>query len=126
MTLHRRTAAFLTLIISAAALPGCSPAGTALPSTEPAASATTETCGDAAATVQEHLNSTDVTTVTVDGQCTNITIDTALSDEDTAGGKLLCERAGEVAYTGDVNSVTVRSTSKAELSVGIPGATCLP
>jgi hypothetical protein len=34
--------------------------------------------------------------------------------------------AGEVAYTDDINAVTVRSRSKAELSTGIPGASCLP
>jgi hypothetical protein len=125
MTL-RRHLALLTMVISATAIPGCSSSDTASPPAAPTPSATTETCGDAAATVQKHLNSTDVDTITVNGQCTNITIDTTLSDEDTAGGRLLCERAGEVAYTGDINSVTVRSAAKAELSTGIPGAACLP
>ncbi|GIM92878.1 hypothetical protein Ato02nite_046710 [Paractinoplanes toevensis] len=76
--------------------------------------------------MREHLTSSDVRTVTVNGQCTNVTIDTGLGDDDTATGRQICETAVEVAYTGDINSVTVRSGSGAELSVGIPGMKCLP
>ena len=47
--------------------------------------------------------------VTVNGQCTNVTIDTTLADDDTADGKEICEAAGKVVYTGDINSVTVRT-----------------
>ncbi|BCY12134.1 hypothetical protein [Actinoplanes sp. L3-i22] len=123
MTVRRRLAALLALTV---ALSGCSPAGAESPSAGSTATApTADDCGDAAATVQKHLNSSDVTTVTVNGQCTNVTIDTGLTDADTARGRKLCESAAEVAYVGDVNSVTVRSKSKAELSIGIPGAACL-
>lgn len=121
------TSRLLALIVSAAVLSGCSPAAPAAgrPGTaSPTPSA--DDCGGAATTVQAHLDSADVSAVTVNGQCTNVTIDTELDDEDTAGGKLLCESAGKVAYTGDINSVTVRSLSGAELAAGIPGMPCLP
>ena len=129
MTLNRRTSALLALIAGAAVLSGCS--GADAPVTDrtavaTAARLTADDCGGAALTVRQHLNSSDVGAVTVNGQCTNVTIDTGLADEDTAGGRQLCETAGEVAYTGDINSVTVRSKSGAELSVGIRDLKCLP
>ncbi len=37
-----------------------------------------------------------------------------------------CDAAAEVAYTGDVNSIRVLSTTGAELANGITGARCLP
>ncbi|KUL27296.1 hypothetical protein [Actinoplanes awajinensis] len=121
--------AILALLTSVAVLSGCSATDTATP---PAGAATARTtvaaadCGDAATKVQEHVTSSEVRQVTVNGQCTNLTIDTALADDDTVGGKAICEAAGEVAYTGDINSVTVLSKSGAEISTGIAGASCLP
>ncbi len=131
MTSGKRTTAALLLIAGLALLSGCSEADTPPAASEPATAATTATtaagdCGDAAAIVQEHLKSSDVRTVTVNGQCTNVTIETGLDDEDNAGGRQLCESAAEVAYVGDINSITVVSGSGAELSVGIPGMKCLP
>jgi hypothetical protein len=117
----RRTAA---IVLIAALLTGCSATA---PETAPAPATTTTTgCGDAATTVRKHVTSSDVRAVTVNGQCTNVTLDTGLGDDDTAGGRQICETAAEVAYTGDINSVTVLSRSGAELSVGIPGMKCLP
>jgi hypothetical protein len=133
VTLHQRIAVLAALTLSGVVLlSGCGdtaepPAGTA---PAPAAAATTppaeEGCGDVATTVKDHLNSSDVSDVSVQGQCTTVMIATELDDEDTATGKELCEAAGKVAYTGDINSVNVVSKSGTELSTGIPGATCLP
>ena len=117
-------------LIAALVLAGCSGTGTgtsaAAPPTSPATVATADDCGGTAGAVRDHLGSADVIKVTVDGQCTDVVIDTGLADEDTTGGRRLCETAGEVAYTGDINSVTVRARSGAELSVGIVNMKCLP
>jgi hypothetical protein len=137
MTSRRRSAATLLLIAAVALLSGCSGAGPEPAAPTPAAAdgATTPAAADGATTaddcgaatmIREHLNSADVRTVTVNGQCTNVTIDTRLADGDTAGGRLLCTAAAEVAYVGDINSVTVLSGSGAELSAGIAGLRCLP
>jgi len=121
--------AILALLTSAAVLSGCSASPTASPSTEsaPAQTAAAEAdCGDAATKVKEYVASKEIRKVTVNGQCTNVTIDTKLADDNTADGKGICEAAGKVVYTGDINSVTVRSKSGAEISSGIDGARCLP
>ena len=121
--------AILALLTSAAVLSGCSASPSASPSTEsaPAQNASAEAdCGDAATKVKEYVASKEISKVTVNGQCTNVTIDTNLADDKTADGKEICEAAGKVVYTGDINSVTVRSKSGAELSTGIDGARCLP
>ena len=121
--------AILALLTSAAVLSGCSASPSASPSTEsaPARNAAAEAgCGDAATKVEEYVAGEEISKVTVNGQCTNVTIDTTLADDDTAGGREICEAAGKVVYTGDINSVTVRSRSGAEISTGIDGARCLP
>lgn len=121
--------AILALLTSAAVLSGCSASPTASPSTESAPAQTTAAeadCGDAATKVKEYVASKEIRKVTVNGQCTNVTIDTKLADDNTADGKGICEAAGKVVYTGDINSVTVRSKSGAEISSGIDGARCLP
>ncbi|GIF69567.1 hypothetical protein Ais01nite_76020 [Asanoa ishikariensis] len=121
--------AILALLTSAAVLCGCSATDTA---TTPAEAATDQNtaaaadCGDAATKVREFVASSKIRKVTVNGQCTNVTIDTELDHDNTADGKEICEAAGKVVYTGDINSVTVRSKSGAELSIGIDGARCLP
>jgi|GEM_PF-3876376 len=84
------------------------------------------TCDQAADTVKNHLNSPDVTSVTVVGQCTLVVVETTLGDDDTSAARQLCERAGEVAYTGDINGISVTSRSDAEISNGITGMKCLP
>jgi hypothetical protein len=106
--------AILALLTNAALLSGCSASPTASPSTEsaPALTAAAEAdCGDAATKVKEYVASKEISKVTVNGQCTNVTIDTKLADENTADGKGICEAAGKVVYTGDINSITVRSKS---------------
>jgi hypothetical protein len=121
--------AILTLLTSAAVLSGCSATDTATPPADTATDQNTATaadCGDAATKVKEYVASSKIRNVTVNGQCTNVTIDTELDDDNTADGKQICEAAGKVVYTGDINSVTVRSKSGAELSTGIDGARCLP
>ncbi|MGW4942379.1 hypothetical protein ACWEOZ_12430 [Actinoplanes sp. NPDC004185] len=132
MTRLQRTSALATLILTGVAvLSGCGGAAEqAADQAPPPAQATTspaeEDCGDVAATVRKHLSSSDVSDVIVEGQCTTVVIATELDDEDTATGKELCEAAGKVAYTGDINSVNVVSKAGTELSTGIPGASCLP
>jgi PBP1b-binding outer membrane lipoprotein LpoB len=121
--------AVLAVLASAAVLSGCSASPSASPSAEsaPTRNAAAEAdCGDAATKVKEYVASKEISKVTVNGQCTNVTIDTNLTDDNTADGKEICEAAGKVVYTGDINSVTVRSKSGAEISTGIDGARCLP
>ena len=121
--------AILALLTSGVVLSGCSANDTA---TAPADTATNQdaaaaaNCGDAATKVKEYVASSEIREITVNGQCTNITIDTELDADNTADGNQICEAAGKVAYTGDINSITVRSKSGAELSTGIDGARCLP
>ena len=114
---------------SAAASAPAAPASLAAPAS-PAAPASLSSapdgCGDVVATVRDHLDSPEVVSVGVNGQCTNVDIATTLADDDVAGGRRLCTSAGEVAYTGDINSVTVKSKAGTELSAGIPGMKCLP
>jgi hypothetical protein len=114
----------------AAALSGCAeaePTGAAAgPAAPPAATTADSGCAEAPAVVQQHLNSSDVESVVVEGQCTSIVITTELADDDVATGRQLCDTAGEVAYTGDINAVRVLSASGQELSVGITDAKCLP
>ena len=52
-------------------------------------------------------------------------ITTTRGDDASADALRLCESAAEVAYTGDVNAVTVLAASRAELAIGISGAKCM-
>ncbi|MEU8038120.1 hypothetical protein [Streptosporangium sp. NPDC049078] len=98
------------------------PTGAATQAPEPSGA----TCDQAADTVKNHLNSPDVTSVTVVGQCTLVVVETTLGDDDTTAARQLCERAGEVAYTGDINAISVKSRSDVEISNGITGMKCIP
>lgn len=117
----------LVLLLTAA----CSPSATAPAAPNgadgiaPLMSEGTE-CGSAADTVRQHVQSTEIEAVTVVGQCTLVVIDTSLDDEDEATAKKICESAAEVAYVDDINAVSVKSGTGAELSQGISGAKCLP
>jgi hypothetical protein len=82
-------------------------------------------CGNVADAVKDHVQSDKIQSVTVVGQCTLIVIETSLDDEGEAA-KQICESAAEVAYTGDINGIAVKSSTGAELSQGITGAKCLP
>jgi hypothetical protein len=110
-------------------LAGCSATDTAAPPADTATdrnTAVSADCGDAATKVKEYVASSKIRKITVNGQCTNVTIETELDNDDTAEGKQICEAAGKVAYTGDINAITVLSKSGTELSTGIDGARCLP
>ncbi|GAA3342538.1 hypothetical protein GCM10020358_37860 [Amorphoplanes nipponensis] len=131
--LPRASALAAVLILGGAVLSGCAddapdrPSGADfLPAPTTTATPADEGCGDVAAAVTKHLNSDDVDKVTVEGQCTTVVVGTVLADEDTATGQQLCDAAGEVAYTGDINSVRVLSKAGTELSNGITGMKCLP
>ncbi|WP_155375374.1 hypothetical protein [Catellatospora vulcania] len=84
-----------------------------------------DSCGGAADRVKEHLDNAKVSSVVVNGQCTSVVITTTLGDDANADALRLCESAAEVAYSGDVNAVTVLAASKAELAIGISGAKCM-
>jgi hypothetical protein len=120
---------WLLLVIPLAASCSASPTADARPNgadgIAPLMSESTD-CGTAADTVKNHVQSTRIESVTVIGQCTLVVIDTSLDDEDEATAKEICESAAEVAYTGDINAVSVKSGSGAEIAQGISGARCLP
>jgi hypothetical protein len=120
----------LSLLLASALLSGCSAASSVADSPDAPAPATPtpaeQECAEVPATVRKHLDSEDVSTVVVEGQCTSIVVQTRLAEEDVASARELCDRAGEVAYVGDINGVTVLSGSGTELSVGITGMKCLP
>ncbi|GAA2397980.1 hypothetical protein Cme02nite_06460 [Catellatospora methionotrophica] len=90
-----------------------------------AAGEPTDSCGGAADRVKDHLDSAKVGSVVVNGQCTSVVITTTLGDDAGADAVQLCESAAQVAYTGDVNAVTVLAASTRELAIGIAGAKCM-
>lgn len=132
MARTRRSLLAATTLCGALLLTGCGGGDEDTPTTPPAGASTQASgpaeapCGEVADTVKKHLNSPDVTSVTVVGQCTLVVVETTLGDGDTAVARRLCDRAGEVAYTGDVNAVAVKSRADTELSNGITGMKCLP
>ncbi|WP_433258255.1 hypothetical protein ACQPYK_22945 [Streptosporangium sp. CA-135522] len=83
-------------------------------------------CDGAADAVKDHVQSDKIQRVTVVGRCTLIVIETSLDDGDGATAKQVCESAAEVAYTGDISGIAVKSSTGAELSPGVTGAKCLP
>jgi hypothetical protein len=139
-----RGIASLVLILAAAAACSASPASSASDGAPDGADgiaplmtagdapdlpdATTENtdCGSAADTVRKHVESDKIQSVAVVGQCTLVVIETSLDDEDGATARQICESAAEVAYTGDINAIAVKSDGGAELSQGITGMRCLP
>jgi hypothetical protein len=128
MSLPRRLLGLLLVIPTAAAC-SSSPAADAAPNgadgVAPLMSESTD-CGSAADTVRQHVQSDKIESVTVLGQCTLVVIGTSLADEDDATAREICESAAEVAYTGDINAVSVKSGTGEELSQGISGARCIP
>ncbi|MFG1678134.1 hypothetical protein [Micromonospora sp. NPDC049282] len=133
-----RYAALVTSMVALgiASLVGCAdvddPSGGVAPSrmatpdaTAPSPTATEVPCDAVADTVSRHLRSDQVRAVTVEGQCTTVVVATTLGDRDADPARQLCDRAGEVAYSGDVNSVRVLSGSGSELANGITGMRCL-
>ncbi|MGP3963352.1 hypothetical protein ACTWPT_45960 [Nonomuraea sp. 3N208] len=84
-----------------------------------------DSCGETADKVKQHAQQPDIRSVTMQGQCTLVSIETTLGDSESSTAKEICDSAAEVAYTGDTNSISVQGRSGKELSVGIAGATCL-
>ncbi len=141
-----RAAMVALAVISAMAIAGCgggsgstqspssstaSPAPGAAGSPAPAA-ATPATgsgsgdCGEAtAALVAQHLARPDVVSVTTEGGCHDATIVTSLDPSDSATGLAICDSAAEVAYTGDISSITVLAANDKELAIGIKGQQCI-
>ena len=124
----------VVVCVAAVVLAGCgsSPAPsdpTTTAASAPAPSATGEDCGDAAAAVKTALGgSSEVTGVTVVGQCTSVVVATSLpaGPDGSTAATAICEKAAPVAYAAqDVNSVTVKAATGDELAVGIKGASCI-
>jgi hypothetical protein len=84
-----------------------------------------DACGGTADKVKQHLTSAQVTAVKTNGQCTLVSIETKLADDQTAAAKALCESAAEVAYSADTNAISVHSASGKELAQGIAKAPCI-
>ncbi|MET8002214.1 hypothetical protein [Nonomuraea glycinis] len=82
-------------------------------------------CGGNAEKVKKRVRQAQVRSVTVAGQCTSLSIETTLGDEESATAKEICDAAAEVAYSGDTNAIRVLGASGRELSIGIAGASCL-
>ncbi|WP_326643298.1 hypothetical protein OG884_06925 [Streptosporangium sp. NBC_01755] len=98
-----------------------SPSGNAQTTAPPAEAS----CGEVADKVEQHVRQERVRSVTVAGQCTSVSIETSLTDDESATAKEICDAAAEVAYFGDTNSIRVLGASGKELSVGISDAPCL-
>ncbi len=137
-----RAAAVALAVVAAMAIAGCgasaSPApiaATAAPiasTVAPSDSAATTgsgggSCGEATAVlVRQHLASrTDIVSVTTEGGCHDATIVTSLGPTDSAIGLAICDSAAEVAYTGDISSITVTAANAKELAIGIKGQLCI-
>ena len=141
--MNKCRAAALVLAASAVlAVAGCSPAATPAPATSvPTAAVPAETgatssvgtgsgvgdCGEATAVViAQHLAvRTDITSVTTEGGCHDALIITKLTAADVAKGLEICDAAAEVAYDGDISSITVLAADSTELSIGIKGQDCI-
>ncbi len=110
-----------------------SPAAADSAAASPAAAASTASsgtgsgsCGEAtAALVKQHLTQPDVVSVTTEGGCHDATIVTSLEPSDAAKGLAICDSAAEVAYTGDISSITVTAANNKELAIGIKGQPCI-
>lgn len=83
-------------------------------------------CGDVDQ-IRNAVSEFAITRVSITGQCTAVTIETNLADDPTSAQTALgiCTAAATVAYTEDVNSVSVVSADGSELAVGIKGASCI-
>ncbi|GGP07635.1 hypothetical protein LDL08_08435 [Nonomuraea glycinis] len=82
-------------------------------------------CGGNAEKVEKQVRQERVRSVTLAGQCTSLSVETTLGDEESDAAKKICDAAAEVAYSGDTNAIRVVGASGKELSVGIAGAPCL-
>lgn len=135
-----RAAPFALVVVGAIALAACGPGSTpatsvptvAAPAATGAASSVgtgsgAGDCGEATAVViAQHLAArTDITSVTTEGGCHDALIITKLGAADVAKGLEICDAAAEVAYDGDISSITVLAADSTELSIGIKGQDCI-
>jgi hypothetical protein len=82
-------------------------------------------CGGNAEKVRKKVRQAQIRSVTMEGQCTSLSIETILGDDESGTAKKICDSAAEVAYSGDTNAIRVLGASGKELSVGIINAPCL-
>ncbi len=129
----RSTKLALLLIAVAASVGACSSETPQPARTTPAGGTATSTtdrpevpnCGKAAEDIKKHLANNAVRTVELVGQCTTVLINATLTDANGTQAKAICDKAGAVAYTGDVNSIRVVGTTGKELANAVKGATCV-
>lgn len=142
-TVHSPRAAVLVFAASAVlAIAGCGPAASSAPATSaPSVAAPVATgaassigtgsgagdCGEATAVlIAQHLATrTDILSVTTEGGCHDALIITKLAAADVAKALEICGAAAEVAYDGDISSITVLAADSTELSIGIKGQDCI-
>lgn len=128
-----KTSRYALLTIAVVIVSGCGQAGGDPSSQGPppgdGQSATSapaqESCGDTADKVKQHVRQPAIESVTLQGQCTLVSIETTLGDDESSTAKKICDSAAEVAYSGSTNSISVQGGSGKELSVGIADAKCL-
>jgi len=82
-------------------------------------------CGGSVEAVKKKVRQAQIRSVSMSGQCTSLSIDTSLGDEESEAAKKICDSAAEVAYSGDTSAIRVLGASGKELSVGIIDAPCL-
>ncbi len=83
-------------------------------------------CGEATAVlIKEHLTRPDVVSVTTEGGCRDALIITTLDASDWETGLAICESAEEIAYAGDMYSITVLAADTTELAIGIKDSSCI-
>lgn len=76
--------------------------------------------------IAQHLAArTDIVSVTTQGGCHDALIITKLIATDVERGLEICDAAAEVAYQGDITSITVLAADSTELSIGIKGQDCI-
>jgi hypothetical protein len=85
------------------------------------ASASGQADCDAASTVQEHVKDSHITKITVDGGCSQVSIETTLTSGANGTARKICDSAAEVAYVGNLSSVTVVGPDGHELAAGQKG-----
>jgi hypothetical protein len=130
MAMISRTALLAIAVVISS---GCGQAGAGSPSPNPppgvgqstTAAPAPNSCGETAGKVKQHARQSEIESVTMQGQCTLVSIRTTLGDGESSTAQKICDSAAEVAYSGDTNSISVLGRSGKELSVGIAGATCL-
>jgi hypothetical protein len=127
-------------IVTVAGLAGCGssskPSVTATTSTANTAAPTTtapvDDCGGAVARVTTAVAGfPEVTKVQTIAACHEIDIDTnlpsgVLGSPSATTGAAICNAAAQVAYQGDISSITVTADDGHEIAQGLKTASCIP